>query len=135
MGSYHLLVETCEPNLSRAMQWLTVSDSVWFNRRHGRSGHLFQGRYKAILLDPLGWGLELSRYVHLNPVRVMRQGLPESPWEHLTAQVVLGGAESVRTMRQKGREDRREQTAVRHLRARPRLSEVSAAVEAVQGER
>jgi putative transposase len=72
---YHLLVETPEPNLSRAMQWLNVSYSVWFNRRHGRSGHLFQGRYKAIVVDPVGWGLELSRYVHLNPVRVGRLGL------------------------------------------------------------
>jgi REP element-mobilizing transposase RayT len=72
---FHLLVETAEPNLGRGMQWLNVSYSVWFNRRHGRSGHLFQGRYKAILVDPLGWGLELSRYVHLNPVRIGRQGL------------------------------------------------------------
>jgi len=72
---FHLLVETPEPNLGRAMQWLNVSYSVWFNRRHGRSGHLFQGRYKAIMVDPLGWGLELSRYVHLNPVRLGRLGL------------------------------------------------------------
>jgi putative transposase len=72
---FHLLVETPEPNLGRGMQWLNVSYSVWFNRRHGRSGHLFQGRYKAVIVDPLGWGLELSRYVHLNPVRIGRQGL------------------------------------------------------------
>jgi REP element-mobilizing transposase RayT len=72
---FHLLVETPEPNLGRGMQWLNVSYSVWFNRRHRRSGHLFQGRYKAVILDPLGWGLALSRYVHLNPVRLRRQGL------------------------------------------------------------
>jgi REP element-mobilizing transposase RayT len=75
---FHLLVETPEPNLGRGMQWLNVSYSVWFNRRHGRSGHLFQGRYKAILVDPLGWGLELSRYVHLNPVRLGRHGLDKA---------------------------------------------------------
>jgi REP element-mobilizing transposase RayT len=76
MGNhFHLLVETPEPNLGRGMQWLNVSYSVWFNRRHGRSGHLFQGRYKAIIVDPLGWGLELSRYIHLNPVRCGRLGL------------------------------------------------------------
>src|SRR6266849_4117530 len=40
---YHLLVELTEPNLSRAVQWLSLSYSVWFNRRHRRSGHLFQG--------------------------------------------------------------------------------------------
>jgi REP element-mobilizing transposase RayT len=66
---YHLILETPEGNLSRAMQWLNVSYSVWFNRRHRRIGHLFQGRFKAIIVDPQGWGLELSRYVHLNPLR------------------------------------------------------------------
>ena len=44
---YHLLVETPEANLSRAMQWCNVSYSVWFNLRHHRSGHLFQGRFGA----------------------------------------------------------------------------------------
>src|SRR2546427_276528 len=44
---YHLLLETPEGNLSRAMQWLNVGYSVWFNRRHRRVGHLFQGRFKA----------------------------------------------------------------------------------------
>ena len=48
---YHFLLETREANLSQAMQWLNVSYSVWFNRRHGRSGRLFQGRFKAILFD------------------------------------------------------------------------------------
>jgi putative transposase len=42
---FHLLLETPEANLSRAMQWLSVSYSVWFNRRHDRVGHLFQGRF------------------------------------------------------------------------------------------
>jgi REP element-mobilizing transposase RayT len=43
---FHLMLETPEPNLSRSMQWLNVSYSVWFNRRHQRAGHLFQGRFK-----------------------------------------------------------------------------------------
>jgi REP element-mobilizing transposase RayT len=72
---YHLVLELTESNLSRAGQWLNVSYSVWFNRRHGRSGHLFQGRFKSVVVDPVQWGLELSRYVHLNPVRVGRLGL------------------------------------------------------------
>ena len=58
---FHLLVETPEANVSRAMQWLNVSYSIWFNRRHERSGHLFQGRFKSVALDPEGWGLALSR--------------------------------------------------------------------------
>src|SRR5689334_14813003 len=67
---YHLMVELQELNLSRAIQWLNVSYSVWFNRRYGRSGHLFQGRFKSVIVNPEEWGLELSRYLHLNPVRV-----------------------------------------------------------------
>lgn len=75
---YHLLVETPEANLSRAMQWCNVSYSVWFNLRHHRSGHLFQGRFGADLVqDDAGWQ-EVGRYVHLNPVRVGRLGLDKS---------------------------------------------------------
>src|SRR5208283_4923210 len=54
---YHLMVELTESNLSRAMQWLNVSYSVWFNRRRGRSGHLFQGRFKSVVVSPVEWGL------------------------------------------------------------------------------
>jgi len=75
---FHLLVETPEPNLGRGMQWLNTSHSVWFNRRHQRAGHLLQGRFKSIVVDPSGWALELSRYIHLNPVRVGRLGLSKS---------------------------------------------------------
>src|SRR6266536_3633889 len=67
---YHLVVELTEANLSRAVQWLNVSYSVWFNRRHPRSGHLFQGRFKSVAVSGEEWALELSRYVHLNPVRM-----------------------------------------------------------------
>jgi REP-associated tyrosine transposase len=75
---YHLMVQLREANLARAMQWLNVSYSVWFNRRHKRTGHLFQGRYKSILVDPTSWGLELSRYMHLNPVRLARLKLSKA---------------------------------------------------------
>ena len=54
---YHLLVEITEANLSRAIHWLNVSYTVWFNRRHGRSGHLLQGRFKSVVVEPEGWGL------------------------------------------------------------------------------
>ena len=75
---YHLLVETPRANLSRAMQWLNVSYSGWFNRRHQRAGHLFQGRFKAIVLDRDESAVEVSRYVHLNPVRVRRYRLDKA---------------------------------------------------------
>ena len=75
---YHLLMETTEANLSQAMQWLNVSYTVWFNRRHRRVGHLLQGRFKAVVVEPQSWGLSLSRYIHLNPVRVQRLGLAKA---------------------------------------------------------
>ena len=54
---YHLLLELPEGNLSGGLQWLNVSYSQGFNRRHRRSGHLFQGRFKSILIDPAPVGL------------------------------------------------------------------------------
>jgi hypothetical protein len=75
---YHLLVELRERNLSRAIQWLNVSYSVWFNLRHRRSGHLFQGRFKSVIVDPTEWALALSRYIHLNPARVTKLGLDKA---------------------------------------------------------
>ena len=72
---YHLLLETPEANLSRAMHWLNVGYSVWFNRRHRRSGHLFQGRFKALVIENAAGWQEVARYVHLNPVRVAGLGL------------------------------------------------------------
>ncbi len=70
MGNhYHLIAETRRPNLGRWMHWLTTAYTVYFNRRHHRTGHLFQGRYKSIVVDAEGYLLSLSRYVHLNPVR------------------------------------------------------------------
>ena len=67
---YHLLVETPEANLSRTMQWLNVSYSVWFNRRHDRAGHLLQGRFESVVVEDDGGWQEVARYIHLNPVRV-----------------------------------------------------------------
>jgi putative transposase len=63
-------LELTEANLSRAVQWLNVSYSVWFTRRQGRSGHLSQGRFKSLAVSRDEWALALSRYVHLNPVRI-----------------------------------------------------------------
>src|SRR5437899_3083054 len=57
------------------MQWLQTSYSMWFNRKYGRVGPLFQGRFKSVLVEPSGWGLALSRYMHLNPVRIKTLGL------------------------------------------------------------
>ena len=72
---YHVIVELRQAHLSRALQWLNLSYSAWFNRRHDRVGHLFQGRFKSVLFSAPASALALSRYVHLNPVRVGALGL------------------------------------------------------------
>ena len=64
----HLLLETPEGNLSKMMQPLQTSYTVYFNKRHRRSGHVFEQRYKALLVDKDNYLLEVSRYIHLNPV-------------------------------------------------------------------
>ena len=66
---YHLLVETPDGHLSRGMRQLNGVYTQGFNRTHGRVGHVFQGRYKAILVQKDSYLLELSRYIVLNPVR------------------------------------------------------------------
>lgn len=66
---YHLLIETPEANLVKAMHTLNTSYTVYFNKRRGRGGHLFQGRYKSILVQANEYLHHLSRYIHLNPVR------------------------------------------------------------------
>jgi len=66
---YHLLIRTRVANLSRAIQWLGVSYSVWFNRQHDRSGHLFQGRFKSFLIENERYFTAMCHYIHGNPVR------------------------------------------------------------------
>ncbi len=66
----HLILRTCEANLQKFMQRFNTRCTVYFNRKYRRSGHLYQGRYKALLVDADNYLLELSRYVHLNPVRI-----------------------------------------------------------------
>ena len=77
----HLFVETPEPNLSAGMQYLNGSYTSYFNRRHRRCGHLFQGRFKGHLIDRDGYFFEVSRYLHLNPLRANLTARPEEyPW-------------------------------------------------------
>lgn len=78
---FHLLLETTKPNLSKTIQWLNISYAVYFNRKHQRSGHLFQGRFKAILVDQDEYLKQLSRYIHLNPMRArMVEDTADYPW-------------------------------------------------------
>ena len=74
---YHWLVETPEANLVAGMRWFQTTWTARFNRRHRLCGHLFQGRYKAVVVDPAERShfATLSDYIHLNPVRAGLVGL------------------------------------------------------------
>lgn len=78
---YHLLVETLFGRLSRALHLINTAYTVYLNKKHSRCGHLFQGRFKSILVEAETYAWELSRYIHLNPVRAGIVGQPEEfPW-------------------------------------------------------
>jgi REP element-mobilizing transposase RayT len=87
---YHLLIQTADGNLSKGMRQLNGVYTQASNRRHKRVGHLFQGRFKAILVDSDAYLLELTRYVVLNPVRA---GMVKDPadwlWSSYRASVGL----------------------------------------------
>ncbi len=76
---FHLVVQTPNAGLSRGMHWLNTKYVCWFNRRHRRSGHLYQGRFKAFLVERESYLLEVLRYVVLNPVRA---GMAKHPADY-----------------------------------------------------
>ena len=82
MGNhYHLIVRTSQPNLSEAMHWLQMSYTIWHNVHHERSGHLFQGRFKAFLVQGESYLHRLILYVHRNPLRAgLAKRLRDYPW-------------------------------------------------------
>ena len=78
---YHLLLETPGENLSQVMHHINGAYTTYYNVKRKRSGHLFQGRYKAIVVEKDAYCQELSRYIHLNPVRAGIAGsVEEYPW-------------------------------------------------------
>lgn len=74
-----LLLQTGQANLSRVMQSLGTSYTKHFNAAHGTTGHVFQGRYKALVVDQERYLVEMTRYVHLEPVRA---GITDRPWRY-----------------------------------------------------
>ena len=94
MGNhYHLVIQTCEANLSRLMRQINGVYTQTFNRRHVLSGHLFQGRFKAIIVDSESYLLEVCRYVDLNPVRANMCKRPDAyPWSSYGALAGLSQA-------------------------------------------
>lgn len=87
---YHLMIQTPDGNLSKGMRQLNGVYTQTSNRRHRRVGHLFQGRFKAILVDSNAYLLELTRYVVLNPVRAGMVKKPDDwSWSSYRASVGL----------------------------------------------
>ncbi len=66
---YHIILKTQKSNLSKSLQWFGLSYSRRYNNRHGRSGHLFQGRFKSFLIEDNSYLMRLSCYIHRNPLR------------------------------------------------------------------
>ena len=89
---YHLIVETPEGNLSRGMRQLNGVYTQRFNRRHRKPGHVFQGRYKAIVVEKESYLLELCRYVVLNPVRAKAVETPEA-WNWSSYRATAGSTD------------------------------------------
>ena len=86
---YHFLIETSHPNLSQAIKWINVGYVAYFNRKRRRYGHLFQGRFKAVVIDADEYLKHLSRYIHLNPIRAgMVEHCKDYPW---SSYPVFGG--------------------------------------------
>jgi putative transposase len=86
---YHLLIETPDGNLSLGMRQLNGVYTQLFNKRHQRTGHLFQGRYKSILIQKDSHLLEVCRYVVLNPVRARMVARPEA-WKWSSYRATAG---------------------------------------------
>ncbi len=90
MGNhYHFLLEITQPNLSRIMQYLNASYTIYYNVKRKRTGHLFQGRFKSILVEADSYFAELTRYIHLNPVKAKMVEVPEQyRWSSYNAYIV-----------------------------------------------
>ncbi|WP_035382677.1 transposase [Ferriphaselus sp. R-1] len=83
---FHIVVETVEGNLAQGMRQLNGVYTQTFNRTHGRVGHVFQGRYKAVMVEKDSYLLELARYVVLNPLRAcMVKEVAAWPWSSYAA--------------------------------------------------
>ena len=86
---YHILIETPDSNLSKGMRHLNGVYTQRYNHLHKRSGHVFQGRYKAILVQKESYLMELSRYIVLNPVRA-RMARSAKDWEWSSYRATAG---------------------------------------------
>ena len=104
MGNhYHLLLETSQANLSQIMQYLNTSYTIYYNTKHKRHGHLFQGRFKSILIEADSYFAELTRYIHLNPVKArLVDSAEEYPWSSYKIYLSKGSSDLIN--KEKGQE-------------------------------
>ena len=98
MGNhYHLFFETTQPNLSAIMHFINTAYTTYYNIKRQRCGHLFQGRYKSILVDADTYFLELTRYIHLNPVKAKIATTPlEYQWSSYKGYLSKKGVKKLR---------------------------------------
>ena len=103
---YHLLIRSPKANTSPAMQWLNNGYGMWWNRRHGQVGHVFQGRFKSILVEGGATLLTVSQYLHFNPVAVKGLGwgkrekaAEDLGWQMPSPEVVRKRLETLRSYR------------------------------------
>ncbi len=114
----HLFLDTPHANLAAGMQFLNGSYTSGFNRRHRRHGHLFQGRYKAQLIESEGHYLDISRYIHLNPLRAkMVERLEHYRWSSYPgyhwSRSTVPWVQYDRVLREFGRDRQRARSAYR----------------------
>lgn len=111
---FHLLLEQEDLPLSRFMQVLLTGHARWHNQRYQQHGHLFQGRYRALLCDKESYLLELTRYIHLNPVRAKIAKKPETySWSSYRAYLGREAGKALETGLVLGMLDKREARARR----------------------
>ena len=141
---YHLLIETPQANLVNGMRWFQTTWTVRFNRFHRLGGHLFQGRYKAVVVDPeeRGYFATLSDYLHLNPVRAGLIGLQDKlfsyRWSSYPWYAVMAGRppwfEPGRVLSELGLEDTKAGRRAYAERMRARAVEERGGKESVLGD-
>lgn len=84
----HLQIETIDHHIKDIMKMLNSNYAIYFNKRHDLVGHVFQGRYRADIIDSARYFLEVSRYIHLNPVEAKIVNSPQDyPWSSYAAYI------------------------------------------------
>ncbi len=117
---FHLFLRTNEANVSRVLHWLQTSYSIYYNRKHSRSGHLFQGRFKSIVVGDESYWQNLSLYIHLNPIRAgIVEELSQYKWssynDYVNIKKIHNWVDGDAVLREFGRNKKESRTEYRKL--------------------